>query len=154
ALESLMAKQGPLAADDPSFMLPLIAAKRQVGDVDTGKAWLRKFVSDTHGSDTPWRIAARQELWMTERNGPAPRFVIHCRKTDKRPHLDGKFEDDCWQDCPTLSLKPSGDAPVDGFGTQMRFAYDEEYLYIALECQYPEGCARPAVDKRTYDMNV
>jgi Carbohydrate family 9 binding domain-like len=135
-------------------ILPLLSAKRHLGDVDAGKLWLRKFVNETQGGDSLWRTAARQELWLTERNGPAPRFMAFCRKTENRPHLDGKFEDDCWQDVPTLTLTASGEAPTDGFATQVRMAYDDEYLYIALECQHPEAHYRPAVEKRTYDMNV
>lgn len=151
-LEGKIAAQGQLAADDPALLFPLYAARRQLGDVDAGKSWYRRFMAEQPGAagDDPWRTCAQQELWALERSGAPPRFAAACRKTLARPRLDGQLDDDCWRDVVPLRLKSGDEAAA----TSARFAYDSEYLYIAFECALPAGAARPAVERRGHDMDA
>jgi hypothetical protein len=64
--------------------------------------------------------------------------------------LDGKLDDKCWQDVVPVTLKPTGDE----YATRVRYAYDDEYLYIGIEASHPEAGYRPAVERRTRDMDV
>ena len=68
-----------------------------------------------------------------------------------RPLLDGKLDDACWRDVkpiPLTRIAASSDtagrvkAFADAFKTEARFAYDEQFLYIArvlLAPIRPEG---------------
>lgn len=150
--EAKLPAQGPAMVDDPAVQFPLIAAKRQLGDVDSGKSWMRRFVGEQagQGDADAWRECARQELWVTERLGPPPRFAAQCRKTSARPKLDGQFDDECWRDLVPVVLKPTDES----HRSTARFAYDDEYLYVAIECAHPESGYRPTEPRRGRDADV
>ncbi len=152
ALETKLSALGPAIINDPTIQFPLAAAKRQLGDNDAGKAFFRKTLAE-QSTNEAWRVAARQELWVTDRMGQPPRFAAICCKSSKRPHLDAVFDDECWTDVPSLSTQQAtGD--MEGYSTTTRFAYDDEFLYIALECQHPEAGFRPKVGRRERDADV
>lgn len=155
-LETQFASHGVQVANDPSIRFCLAAAKRQLGDADTGKEWLRKFLAEQAGQsvDDPWRMTARQELWLMERMGPAPRGAAVCRRTSERPHLDGKLEDPCWNAATPISLKHKSGSIDERYSTQARFAFDDEYLYMAVECKYPADTYRPPIETRHRDADV
>ena len=53
------------------------------------------------------------------------------------PKIDGKLDDPCWQNAPTISeftqVEPrAGAAPTER--TEVRLTYDPDYLYIAVRC--------------------
>jgi photosystem II stability/assembly factor-like uncharacterized protein len=152
ALEPKLVALGPAATSDPAIQFALAAAKRQLGDTDAGKGYFRKLLVERANND-PWRMAARQELWVTDRVGQPPRFAATCRKTAKRPHLDALFDDECWTDLPGIRATSIGGS-LDNYSTTARFAYDDEYLYIALECQHPEAVFRAKVEHRNRDAEV
>jgi photosystem II stability/assembly factor-like uncharacterized protein len=152
ALEPKLVALGPAATGDPAIQFALAAAKRQLGDADGGKGYFRRLLAEK-GGDEAWRMAARQELWLADQTGPAPRFAAVCRKTVKRPHLDALFDDECWADLPIITAIPIN-GNMENHATSTRFAYDDEYLYIAIDCQHPEAEFRPKVERRTRDADV
>jgi photosystem II stability/assembly factor-like uncharacterized protein/tetratricopeptide (TPR) repeat protein len=158
-----LAAFGPLFAADPGVLFPLAAARRQLGDFDGAQKFYQRFlaVSAPLPNSPPqppgtsaWRDAAAMELWLSNRNGPAPKPMAVCRQAALRPFLDGQLDDACWEGVQPLVLKPAaGDLGKD-YPTKARFAYDSEYLYIAVECAHPAGQQQPTVTKRTHDADL
>ncbi len=140
-LEPRLAGFGPLLASDPALQFCLQASRRNLGDFQTAHKWYTQFV--TRQPDGPWRAAAAAELWLTKRTGPSPKPVLHCRYTDTPPLLDGKLDESCWQVAPIKLQNATGDARKDNFPkefpTEVRLAYDKDFLYIALKCTHPAG---------------
>jgi hypothetical protein len=116
-------------------------------------------------------------------NPQPPKPVGACRRAHQRPHLDGKLDDACWSDSiPMLLSTVSGELGTEfgcreaiersfkekgtgkpnqaelqqalAEGTRASFAFDDEFLYIAVVCKHPTGMKKEKVDKRHYDMNL
>jgi len=164
-LGSRLAAFGPVAGDDPSIQFPLQAARRNLGDFDKAQEWYRQFAS--RQPNGPWRDAALAELWLAQRSGQPPKPVAVCRFTDAKPYLDGKLDDACWQAAQPLRLRGAGPAPKPKPGrgpepsaldqqyqTEVRLAYDLDYLYVAVRCTHPEGRQVPPVKNRQRDADL
>jgi photosystem II stability/assembly factor-like uncharacterized protein len=134
-LEPRLAAFGPLLANDPSVQFCLQAARRNLGDFDKAKEWYARFAS--RQPDGPWRSAAAAELWLLSRQGPPPKATATCRFAETRPFLDGKPDDECWQSGPPLNLKNAAGNTVKEYPTDVRLAYDREFLYLSLRCSHP-----------------
>lgn len=170
-LEPKLTALGPLHSHDPAAWLCFLAARRQVGRHADAIAFVRDYfklnpsaAKVPPGTD-PWRDCLAAELWLTDRSlitvPPKPLGV--CRHTELRPMLDGKLDDACWQDLKPLSLavvSAAADKPdeMKAFGetykTESRFAYDNQFLYIAVSCSHPAGQKVEPVAKRTRDADV
>jgi photosystem II stability/assembly factor-like uncharacterized protein len=159
-MESRLIAFGPIAANDPTIQFPLQAARRNLGDVETAQQWYKQFAE--HQPEGPWRSAALAELWLARRGGPPPKPVATCRFADAKPYLDGKLDDPCWQAGQPLKLTDARPASKDkGSGvaderyqTDVRLAYDNEYLYVAVHCTHPEGKQVPPVKDRKRDADL
>ncbi|MCI0685432.1 MAG: YCF48-related protein [Gemmataceae bacterium] len=143
---------GPLYATDPETQFCLQAAKRNLGDLDNPAGWYERFRS--HVTRGPWHDAAQAELWLANRAGSPPRRLALCRLTDRRPHLDAKLDDPCWQGLKSLVLENASGATAADSPTEARFAYDQEFLYVALHCRHPEGQQAPLVKSRPRDADL
>jgi len=150
-LEPRLAGFGPLLTSDPSLQFCLQAARRNLGDFQTPQKWYSHFIS--HQPDGPWRSAALAELWLVNRSGAPPRPVLTCRYTDQRPLLDGNLNDPCWQSKPSKLQNAAGDT-LKEWPTEVLFAYDHEFLYLALKCTHPAHCYTPPVKLRTRDAEL
>jgi hypothetical protein len=132
--EPKLAAFGPLWANDPSVQFPLQAARRALGDYDGARQWYAKFAAKQ--PDGPWKSAALAELWLMDRRGAPPKPVAYCRYAAERPYLDGVLDDPCWQGTP-LDLRDASGAMPRECKTQVRMAYDREFLYVAVRCFHP-----------------
>jgi hypothetical protein len=150
-LEPRLAGFGPLVTNDPSLQFCLQAARRSLGDVQTAQAWYSHFAS--RQPDGPWRTAALAEMWLANRSGAPPKPVITCRFTDTRPLLDGKLDDACWQTKPNKLQNAASDTVKD-FPSETHFAYDNEFLYLAVKCKHPADRFAPRVKPRTRDADL
>src|SRR5262249_4756341 len=88
--------------------------------------------------------------------------------TATKPFLDGKLDDECWQDAAVLKLHAASterrDASTEArqaradlvkdYPTEVRLAYDREYLYVAVRCFHPVDRHVPAVQARTRDADL
>lgn len=158
AVETRLAAFGPRTVEDPAVQFSFNSARRQLGDFDKPKSWARSFLMQPRtpgpqGSD-PWRENAAAELWLMERNGPAPKPVTSCRQIATRPYLDGDLNDPCWKDLKPFVLKDPSGGLGEQYGTKAWLAYDSEYLYVALECQHPADRFVAPVDRRTRDADL
>ncbi|MGH7174460.1 MAG: hypothetical protein ACRELG_29690, partial [Gemmataceae bacterium] len=151
ALEPRLAGFGPLLTSDPSLQFCLQAARRSLGDFQTAQKWYSHFVS--RQPDGPWRSAALAELWLTNRTGAPPKPVLTCPFTDTRPLLNGKLDEPCWQSKPSKLQNAAGNAGKE-FAAEVRFAYDREFLYLAVKCTHPADRYAPRVKPRTRDADL
>jgi photosystem II stability/assembly factor-like uncharacterized protein len=152
AIGKRLAGLGPLYRGDPSIQFCLLAAQRQLGQFQEAQEWCRRF---TNGNASPaWRTAAAAELWLAGRQGTPPRPVLPCRQTATRPFLDGNFDDTCWQGLHPVVLQNAVRDTVKEYRTEARFAYDQEFLYIALRCAHPQGQQIAPVKVRPRDADL
>lgn len=147
-----LAAFGPLYGSDPTIQFCLQSSRRQLGEFAAAQEWYAKFRS--LGPKGPWSDAAAAELWLANRSLPPPRRLALCRFTDDKPYLDGKLEDPCWKGLPPLTLENAVADTAKEYPTQAWFAYDAEYLYIALRCQHPSGRSVPPVKDRGRDAQL
>jgi len=77
-----------------------------------------------------------------------------CPKTAVKPFLDGKLDDDCWKQYKPLDLKSGSGAGMTEYGTKAYFAFDDDYVYVALECSHPEGKQQPKAEARRRDDDL
>ncbi len=131
------------------------------------------------GAD-PWRECVLLESWLLNQAGQgAPKPVAACKKAATRPHLDGKLDDACWADAVPLHLttmagelgaefgckeaiehafrekgKSAGLKEAVAEGTRAAFAFDDEYLYVAVVCRHPAGMRKDKLEKRSHDMDL
>jgi photosystem II stability/assembly factor-like uncharacterized protein len=150
--EPRLAKFGPMFANDPSVQFCLQSARRSLGDVETAKKWYTQFVAKQPPG--PWRDAAQAELWLLTRSGAPPKPVAACKHTEERPMLDGKFDDACWNANAPLKLKDAVAETTKEYATEVRFSYDKDFLYVALDCRHPADKYVAPVRPRTRDADV
>ncbi len=142
---------GPLYASDPSVQFCLQSSRRQLGDFAV-KDWYAKFT--THFPRGSWHDAAAAELWLMQ-GGPAPpKQLALCRLTDKKPFLDGELDDACWQGHKPLVLSDAVAETAEQYRTEAWFAYDQDFLYIALRCKHPAGQRVAPVKVRPRDADL
>jgi photosystem II stability/assembly factor-like uncharacterized protein len=147
-----LAGLGPLLGGDPSIQFCMQAAHRQLGQFKESEDWCRALVNSK--AAPAWRSVAAAELWLNGRLGQPPRPVLTCRQTATRPLLDGSFDDACWHGQTPVVLKDAVRDTAKEYRTEVRFAYDQQFLYIALRCTHPEGHHVPAVKVRPRDADL
>ncbi|MFO0864240.1 MAG: hypothetical protein U0744_06225 [Gemmataceae bacterium] len=122
------------------------------GDFEGPKNWYSKFSS--YVTKGPWHDAAVAEMWLTNRSTAQPRRLAYSRLTDRRPHLDGKFDDACWQGLKPMVLDDAVGQTRSGYSTEAMMAYDQEFLYVALTCRHPQGKGQEPAKGRTRDADL
>ncbi len=152
AIGERLAAYGPLFATDPALQLCLNSARRNLGEFDKSKDWCLQFRNSQ--PDSPWRAAAAAELWLSDRSGPPPKPYALCRQTATRPHLDGQFDDACWQNLKPVVLRNAVGDTAGQYLTEVRLAYDQQYLYLALRCNHPEDRYVEPVKARHRDADL
>jgi len=151
-LGNRLAAFGPLFASDPPTQFCLQAARRQLGQFKEAQEYYAWF--KTAHADGPWREVAASELWLMERQGQPPRPVAACRRATTRPHLDGNLDDECWKGAQPLTFRNSAEETLKENPTQAWFAYDREFLYLALRCKHPTGRQVAPVKARPRDADL
>ena len=131
-------------AAEPRAVLPAARALALSGN--DGKS--QRLVMGVMRSRAPdvWYTCAAGEHWLSgprAQRAEAPKSVMRCRRTDEKPRLDGKLEDPCWRgadgaDAPGAELK-SGLGDDAEWPGMVQFAYDQEFLYLAVTCRKAPG---------------
>jgi photosystem II stability/assembly factor-like uncharacterized protein len=168
-LEPKLIAFGPVHSRDPSAWLCLLAARRQVGRHNDAIAFIRDYFKNTPAAAAllagvdAWRDCLAAELWAIDRNlFPAPpKPACESLHTDSRPLLDGKLDDACWQNAKPIALeRPAAPQGGDGkafaaaFPSEVRFAYDGKFIYIAVSCSHPAGLRAEPVARRIRDADM
>lgn len=132
-----LAGYGPIWSFDPTAQFCAQSARRHLGDNAGSQDTMMKFRKLVTAG--PWQEAAGAELWTINRVLPPPRRLGQARYTEVRPYLDGKFDDPCWQNLKPLVLANAVGNTTKEYATEAKFAFDQEFLYVALTCTHPAG---------------
>ncbi len=105
-----------------------------------------------------WTQMARQELAIATNRTDALRWQVRASATRRPPLLDGRFDEAFWEAASSMqlaTLPPDEPADATGQSTRVRWAFDDSYLYIGLDCQH-HGQSGPAqvVGRREYDSDL
>lgn len=134
---------------DPATGFCLSSARRHLGDFDGARQWSQRLAANQ--ATGPWKEAAEAEGWITRRTPTAPKVFAYCRQATTRPVLDGSLEDACWQGLKPIVFKPAVGDTTKQYPTEGLFAWDKDFLYLALRCQHPSDQHVPPVRVRTRD---
>jgi photosystem II stability/assembly factor-like uncharacterized protein len=160
-LEPRLAALGPLFACDPAIQFSLQSARRCLGDFETPRQWLAHFLARQPAG--PWRSAAEAEFWLTNRTGEPPKPVLWCKRLETRPFLDGNLDEDCWKVVKPVRLRNAvgktvkegkDDKVEEEYPTEVRLAFDKDFLYLACRCTHPQGRSVEPVKNRTRDADL
>ncbi len=152
-LELPLAAFGSATLRDLGVQLPLVAARRRLGLNAEATRSLKTLIADNPAdpkSDPPTGRLIEELRTLTE-DGPddayAPRAVA--RKAATKPHLDGKLNDVCWRNV-AVAVVPS---PA-GYSTKARFVFDDQFLYVGVECRHPAAPPVPKAAARGRDDDL
>jgi photosystem II stability/assembly factor-like uncharacterized protein len=152
---------------EPAVRFAEVAAQRQLGFDNPARRYyltLRQLPEED-----AWRQCAESEEWLARPEQlPPPKPVATCQRAQQAPLLDGRFDEPLWKVADALRLRGSGEmSAVNRAGggerdnapdtetpsrtnAEIRLAYDEEFLYVAIRCPKlgggvlpPEGTPRP-----------
>lgn len=159
-LEARLFAVNPLLSREPSEQLAFHAARMKLGlTADAEKAlavYCTRISRTATPGANPWFDAVAAELHMLNpKLMPAnPKPVAACVKVSARPILDGKLDDDIWKGTMELMLKDGSHELQGSHATIARMAFDDEYLYLGVTCQHPNGEQVPPAETRKHDDDV
>jgi hypothetical protein len=147
-LAPALAAFGAGYALDPANNLSMAAARRTLGlNMDAANQLKGLLRGPVEADD--WHRRLADELRLISNEAPTHTPTAVCNATSVRPLLDGKLDDACWKAAAPLALKPA-----DGYATTARFARDEKFLYVTVECRHPEGKQVPKIETRGRDADL
>ncbi len=100
-----------------------------------------------------WPQVAAQEFILAGGRAERPTWSARVARAKQAPFLDGVADDACWQSAAPIELVNPFLPPIvsndeNKLGTQTRFAYDDEFLYVYVTCPNVTGTAtRQATEK-------
>ncbi|MGA2060196.1 MAG: YCF48-related protein [Thermoguttaceae bacterium] len=137
---------------EPALRFPLAAAWRMLG---LPKAAEQFYLLQTRGPEpNAWSACAQGELWLADPKNKQSKPVQKCWKAAAKPKLDGRLDDAVWQKVESVPLK-SALKDDDDWPALVAFAYDDEFLYIAVSCRRAPGVKyEPAATPRPRDADL
>ena len=161
-LESKLAGFGPVYSRDPATILCAHASRRQMGRTGDAAKQLGDYFRTTPGAadrkpgEDHWRDCLAAEMWLANKQAIAvpPKPFALCPKAAVKPFLDGKLDDECWKAFKPLELKNVSGAGLAEYGTKAYFTFDDEFVYVAVECTHPEGKQQPKAEARRRDDDL
>ena len=144
-----IAQTRPLLYSEPRVRVPWAVADRKLGTPESADRYLQSLAIRYPGES--WQECGAVERWLTDRSKPAPaKPRVTCRFTGAKPKLDGQLDETFWQakavKLPTISTGPE---------TEIRFAHDEAYFYLAIRCaKDPTLTYATDARARTYDADL
>ncbi|MCS7166084.1 MAG: YCF48-related protein [Gemmatales bacterium] len=164
----VLAAMHPLWWREPRVQYPVLVAQRRLGRLEELLPIYTRF--RTNWLRGPWYEAAVAEIAflapvrgsapVTEPDNPgqlpsAPRKrSLLCGYTQQPPYLDGRLDDPVWQAATVTRLRNALNQTTDAFPTDIRLAFDQCFLYIALHCGHPAGHQREPVRPRKRDDDL
>ncbi len=136
AAGKLVERTRPVLFSDPRFRFPLLSAYRAEGQAKLAEQFFTSLAANA--GDDPWDRCAVAEQCLQQGRGVPPKTIVSCVSATQRPQLDGRLDDELWKTARTISLTSAkqDDAtwPADAV-----FAFDNEFLYIAVSCKKSAG---------------
>lgn len=150
ALGRLLAQRSPATFAEPDVRFPLAAVHRKQGlTKQADQYYLDVARLRTHDA---WWACAAGERWLKDSRDVPPKEILSA-PTGPKPRLDGRLDDDLWQRAQPTELH--GNSDEDAPSAHVRIAYDDGFLYIAVECQQAaEADYLPGDGARTHDADL
>jgi photosystem II stability/assembly factor-like uncharacterized protein len=149
-LTELTFKRHPQLRSNPQMQM-LLAKNFRESNNETG---LRNVLSEV-ASQTQmiaWSQAAKQELALLDQQESQLRWLARASKATSLPTLDGLFDEPFWQNENNMSLTS---LTAQQSPTEISWAYDLEYLYLAIRCPFePNQIATPLAKVRFHDSDL
>lgn len=132
----------PLGFPDPALQFCLQAARRAEGG-EGNRLWpIEHQLRQPPGS---WYDVAATELWLSQPIGAAPRPVLHARRVATPSKRVGRLDEAVWKEIPATRFRvAAGQAAT----TEVRMAYDDQYLYLAVNCQSATAAQAPVKNRQ------
>ena len=152
ALGQLIARSFPQLSVEPRVQFPLAAVERRLGRVEQADRLYQ--VTERMQPTSSWATYARGELWLGKStNEDPPRRTTHVPRATEKPYLDGVFDDPVWQSSQPLGLRSALREDAE-WHAAAQLAYDDEFLYIAVNCRWAGESSPAALVPRTRDANL
>ena len=148
-LEPKLASFGGVYSLDPANVMPLMAARRNLGFPARAALVAKQLAPDLDTTDS-WQCRLADERRILENLGLSKRTPAECRYTAVKPFLDGQLDDACWKAAAEVKLPDH----QNGYPTTAKFASDESFLYVAVACGHPTGKQVPKTEKRSRDADL
>jgi hypothetical protein len=142
----------PALFAEPAVRFPLAAAHRQQGlPRQAERYYLGLRHSRPHDA---WWSCAQAELWLGDPKDQPPKALASCTRAQGKPRLDGQLNEPFWRTATAMPLRSSQRDDDEWRGAVM-LAYDEEFLYLAVNCTEAPGFQYTPSDKpRTRDADL
>jgi hypothetical protein len=128
----LVAQLRPNLVREPPLGVPLAAAYRRRGLANEADRYM--LLLRQRGAADAWQQLAETERWLADPQNEPPTLPIWtCKRTSERPHLDGHLDEAFWQ-----SVRPIVAGAEEPRRTELRLAYDHEFLYLASHAPQPQ----------------
>ncbi len=139
----------PLLYSEPQVRVPWAIAERKRGIPDTAERYLESLGIRFPGE--AWQACGEVERWLADPSKPPPKKErVICRFTITKPQLDGKLDEPFWEKSSALTPLHNQEP-----SSEIRLAWDEEYLYMAVQCAKSSQHAYPTERRRrTYDADL
>lgn len=162
SLEETLIGFGPTYFRDPETQLGLLSVKRRLAKREEMARILKAMLQSSGGlsryqpGQSAWRDSLAAELWLIEPGElPAqPKPVYDLATVTQRPHLDGELDDDCWKEAKSVPLADRVGQTAANYRTTAKLCRDEQFLYLGVVCEHPQGGQKPLVEKRVYDADL
>ena len=150
----------PSRYQSAEIQFPLAALRRSDGSTRGADSIIRNFVTNPINPET--KQLAERELWASFATPESPNSLAFCYQTNDRPHLDGLLSDPCWTEAKEIHLtqSPHSEESAGGINntkrTMVMFAYDNEFLYVAILVPREPGTPedRPQLTGRQHDADL
>jgi hypothetical protein len=137
---------------EPAVQFPLSVAFRLLGQQGEAEKYVHRMSSNA--LDAEWALSAQAELSIVNGRGRPPKPVYACHRTSAKPYLDGRLEDEAWKDAEQIVLT-SSQHDDDAWPAAAMLAYDDEYLYLAVQCRKAPDAAYPtSTEPRARDTDL
>lgn len=140
SLGKLLEQRNPATYAEPNVRFSLASAYRQQGLTKEAQKHFLEVIRLRDHDD--WWTCAAGERWLQEPKDLSPKNVLRMAG-GPRPRLDGRLDDAIWQHANKAELKSEASEANESPAKAM-LAYDNEFLYLAIECR--RVLARPEND--------
>ena len=136
----------------PAVGFALAAMERRRG---RGQQAERLYQAErTLAAGDAWSDNARGEQWLAAGQGVAPKPLAHAAPARTRPLLDGDLDEAFWQSPRPAPLHSAFQDDAE-WPAEVRFAYDADYLFVAVRCRRAAGVRYPpAAGPRPRDSDL
>ena len=122
----------PQLYSEPTVRFPLATTARKRGLTRDADRLYHLLM--TQASDQNWWASAQAETWLTHRRNVAPKPAVICSRATKKPFLDGRLDDACWQAARPAKLVTDV-ADDNPWPAEVMFSGDDQFLYLAVRCR-------------------